>query len=54
MKGKNPIAKALRSPHLKHQVVKDKTKYNRKKDKYSGQSKPEYFSYVCIFAHQPD
>jgi hypothetical protein len=26
----NPIAKALRSPHLRPQVVADKTKYTRK------------------------
>lgn len=30
---KNPIAKAVRTPAFKMQVVKDKTKYDRKKTK---------------------
>jgi hypothetical protein len=33
MKGnKNPIARALRSPHLGHQVVPNKKKYTNRKE----------------------
>lgn len=31
---KNPVAKELRTPAFKMQVVKDKTKYDRKNRKY--------------------
>jgi hypothetical protein len=30
---RNPIAKALRTPKFKKRIVKDKKKYNRKKNK---------------------
>lgn len=33
MKKRNPIAKAVRTPAFKMQVVKDRTKYDRKKFK---------------------
>jgi len=30
---KNPVAKALRKPKFRQRVVRDKTKYDRKKEK---------------------
>jgi hypothetical protein len=30
---KNPVAKALRTPKFKKRIIKDKKKYNRKKNK---------------------
>ncbi|CAO6128859.1 hypothetical protein MCEMIHM21_00974 [Candidatus Pelagibacterales bacterium] len=30
---RNPIAKALRTPKFKKRIIKDKKKYNRKKNK---------------------
>ena len=30
---RNPIAKALRTPKFKRRIIKDKKKYNRKKNK---------------------
>lgn len=37
MKTRNPAARALANPLFRQQVVKDKTKYNRKK-----QEKPDH------------
>jgi hypothetical protein len=30
---RNPVAKALRTPKFKKRIIKDKKKYNRKKNK---------------------
>jgi hypothetical protein len=30
---RNPVAKALRTPKFKRRIIKDKKKYNRKKNK---------------------
>ena len=30
---KNPVAKALRKPKFRQRIVRDKTKYDRKKEK---------------------
>ena len=30
---RNPVAKALRNPKFKKKIIKDKKKYNRKKNK---------------------
>ena len=30
---RNPVAKALRTPKYKKRIIKDKKKYNRKKNK---------------------
>ncbi|WP_420830572.1 DUF7230 family protein [Pseudaquidulcibacter saccharophilus] len=47
---RNPIAKSLRSPHLRLQVVKNKKTYSRKiKHKKGGFEKSSAAFFICSF-----